>query len=194
MFPAVPARALITITGPDQSGLTARLMQRLAEVGATLADVEQVVVQGHVTLCLLIDPLAPPALESVRAEAASLGLSVRVDTAGTGQDRATRDDWVVTLIGETLGPQALYAVTNSLTTHGTRIAQIRRLTDDDLSALELHFSLPAGDDAALPLKRALFDLSLTHRFDIAIPVNVIPGLHGVGTSIRATTEFDTLSI
>ena len=32
------------------------------------------------------------------------------------------------------------------------------------------------------------------RFDIYTPVNVIPGLHVVTTTVEATTQFDTLTV
>lgn len=33
-----------------------------------------------------------------------------------------------------------------------------------------------------------------HRFDVLTPVNVIPGLHVIATNIRATTEFDVVTV
>jgi len=33
-----------------------------------------------------------------------------------------------------------------------------------------------------------------HRFDIDTPVNVIPGLHVIATTVRAGTQFDTISV
>lgn len=37
-------------------------------------------------------------------------------------------------------------------------------------------------------------LSDRHRFDVKTPVNVIPGLHVIATTISATTQYDTISI
>lgn len=37
-------------------------------------------------------------------------------------------------------------------------------------------------------------LSDRHRFDVSTPVNVIPNLHVVATSVKATTRYDVLSI
>jgi phage tail sheath gpL-like len=37
-------------------------------------------------------------------------------------------------------------------------------------------------------------LSDRHRFDVKTPVNVIPGLHVIASTISATTQFDTISI
>src|SRR5262245_28494622 len=47
-------RVLVTVTGPDRTGVTSKLTGILAEQGATLYDIEQVVVQGQLTLCLLV--------------------------------------------------------------------------------------------------------------------------------------------
>lgn len=33
-----------------------------------------------------------------------------------------------------------------------------------------------------------------HRFDVLTPVNVVPGLHVIATNVKATTEFDIISI
>jgi phage tail sheath gpL-like len=38
------------------------------------------------------------------------------------------------------------------------------------------------------------NISDRHRFDVLTPVNVIPGLHVIATNVRATTEFDTVTI
>lgn len=42
--------------------------------------------------------------------------------------------------------------------------------------------------------RAERNLSDRHRVDVLTPVNVIPGLHVIATNVRATTEFDTVTI
>src|SRR3954454_19957890 len=47
-------RVLVTVTGPDRTGVTATLTGILSEQGAVLHDIEQVVVQGQLTLCLLV--------------------------------------------------------------------------------------------------------------------------------------------
>ena len=48
-------KILMTVTGPDRPGITSSLTRLLAEAGIALLDIEQVVVQGQLTLCLLID-------------------------------------------------------------------------------------------------------------------------------------------
>ena len=48
-------RILVTITGPDHPGITAEVTRILAPTRVRLLDIEQVVVQGNLTLCLLLD-------------------------------------------------------------------------------------------------------------------------------------------
>jgi phage tail sheath gpL-like len=37
-------------------------------------------------------------------------------------------------------------------------------------------------------------LSDRHRFDVMTPVNVVPALHTIATTVRAGTQFDTISV
>ena len=52
--PREKSRVLVTVTGPDTPGITAALTSIIAENEAELLDIEQVVVQGRLTLCLLL--------------------------------------------------------------------------------------------------------------------------------------------
>ena len=45
--------ALLTVTGPDRPGVTARVTAILAAHGAEMVDVEQVVVNGHLSLGIM---------------------------------------------------------------------------------------------------------------------------------------------
>ena len=48
------SHVLVTVTGADQPGITARLTGIIATSTASLLDIEQVVVQGQLTLALLV--------------------------------------------------------------------------------------------------------------------------------------------
>lgn len=45
---------LVTVTGKDHPGITARLTAVLVEIGAVLIDIEQVVLRGNLNLALLV--------------------------------------------------------------------------------------------------------------------------------------------
>ena len=70
-------RVLITVTGPDRTGVTATLTGILSQQGATLHDIEQVVVQGQLTLCLLVDvPETRDVLKELLFAAKQLGMEL----------------------------------------------------------------------------------------------------------------------
>ena len=53
MYPT-EKHVLVTVAGADAPGITATLAGIIANAGAQLRDIEQVVVQGQLTLCLAI--------------------------------------------------------------------------------------------------------------------------------------------
>jgi phosphoserine phosphatase len=170
-----PERLLVTITGPDHPGITAQLAEIVAAADIRLADIEQVVVQGTLTLCLLLE--FEPGRGSSRGVLKELlfagkSLGVEVDfrvVAGPPPERARHVDFVVTVISPTVSARHLQAVSQRLAEHGANIERVQRLTDERLSAVEILCSLPA--DSRHPpaaLKRALLDLSTAHAVDVAI--------------------------
>ena len=163
-------RLLVTVTGPDAPGAIARLTQVLAKSGAGLVDVEQVVVQGRLVLCLLVDLPAPreTLLKALQAEGARSGLRIETSAVSSVDADRPRGDWVVTLISERIGASSLQAVLGRLHDHGAHVERMQRLTESDLSALELQFSLPADGGAHEALKAALLELSIGDGFDVAI--------------------------
>ncbi|RYZ35677.1 MAG: phosphoserine phosphatase SerB [Myxococcaceae bacterium] len=166
---------LLTVTGRDGPHTTARLTGLLADAGAELLDVEQVVVQGLLTLALLVRPSAsvPPGgdpWQALRAAARELG--VTVDVRAVAPVAAPVDPeplrYVVTGVGKTLGAREVHALTARLAEQGARVERITRLSETPLGSVELHVSLaPDADPSAL--KRALLALSMeSPTFDVAL--------------------------
>lgn len=48
------SHVIVTVSGPDRPGITARLTGILADMGTVLLDIEQNVVRGHLSLGMLI--------------------------------------------------------------------------------------------------------------------------------------------
>src|SRR5215468_8249585 len=109
---ATSDRVLITVTGPDRTGVTSTLTGILAQQDAALYDIEQVVVQGQLTLCLLIGvPGNRDVLKELLFTAKELAMDLdfkpvgaadatpdaAADTAGEGRR------YVITAIAPTLG-------------------------------------------------------------------------------------------
>lgn len=130
-----PVSLLVTVTGRDRPGVTAALCGRLAEHGATLLDVEQVVLRGRLVLGLLVEA-DPAAAGAVRTAAAALGLEVEVARA-TPEEPVRRPRHVVTLLGEPLPAAALGLVAAAVAGCGANIERVSRLSREPLVSLEL---------------------------------------------------------
>jgi phosphoserine phosphatase len=161
---------LLTVTGRDGPDTTARLTGLLAQAGAELLDVEQVVVQGLLTLALWVRLPGGETLQALPALARELGVTVDVravpPAAGPVGPEPLR--YVVTAVGKALGVSDVHALTRELVAGHARVERITRLSETPLAAVELHVTLPPDADATA-LKRALLALSMASpTFDVAL--------------------------
>ncbi|MFP2961602.1 phosphoserine phosphatase SerB [Myxococcus sp. 1LA] len=163
---------LITVTGKDHPGIVSRLTGLLAEAGAGLLDVEQVVVQGRLTLCLLVRlPPAGGVLEALLAAATSLGVALdfqAVEAPASPLPDSSASRHVVTAVGRALGARELHALTQVLAGHGANVERITRLSEPHLGSVDIHIRLPPGQPPDA-LKHALLELSMqSGGFDVAL--------------------------
>ncbi|RKG92892.1 phosphoserine phosphatase SerB [Corallococcus carmarthensis] len=165
---------LLTVTGRDGPDITARLTGLLAQAGAELLDVEQVVVQGLLTLALWVRlPEGARVGESLQALpelARELGVSVDVRAVPPGATPVGPEPlrYVVTAVGKALGVHDVHALTQKLSAGNARVERITRLSETPLTAVELHVTLPPDADPSA-LKRALLALSMASpTFDVAL--------------------------
>src|SRR5690606_3817140 len=71
---------LITVSGKDSPGITARLTGVLAQHGAEVLDIDQVVLHGRLTLCLRVAmPTTHGALRDLLVEAKALGVTLDLE-------------------------------------------------------------------------------------------------------------------
>jgi phosphoserine phosphatase len=164
-------RVLVTVTGPDRPGVTSTLTGILAEQGASLFDIEQVVVQGQLTLCLLVGiPGNRDVLKDLLFAAKQLGMDLDfkpVDRAGSTPSPADGGRYVITAIAPVLGPAHLHAIASTLAAEGANIEKIGRLSEDTLASVEIQARLPAGRDAEI-LKKTLLGVATNAGFDVSL--------------------------
>ncbi|SDO98448.1 ACT domain-containing protein, binds amino acids [Pedococcus dokdonensis] len=91
-MPDVTAQTLlVTISGEDRPGVTSTFFDAIADVGAEVLDLEQVVVRGHLTRATLLS--AGESHERLRSVLISVGhdldLKVKIKS-GTGDSRRRR--------------------------------------------------------------------------------------------------------
>jgi phosphoserine phosphatase len=170
---AASDRILVTVTGRDRPGVTATLTGILAEKGAALHDIEQVVVHEQLTLCLLVGlPRSRDVLKELLFAAKELGMELEfnpvVDAAAQGSDdRPPGQMYVITAIGPVLGAKHIHAIAATLAGEGANIEKISRLSESSLASVEIHARLPAGGDPER-LKRSLLNQAMHASFDVSL--------------------------
>ncbi|MET0386371.1 MAG: phosphoserine phosphatase SerB [Polyangiales bacterium] len=164
------SHVIVTVSGPDRPGITARLAGILADMGGLLLDIEQVVVRGHLTLGMLIGIHEDRGvLKELLFAAKELGMSLDfhpvADLARSQPKRVPR--YVVTAIAKSLGAVEIHALSTLLAEYHANIAKISRLSHGGLRSIEVHVELAETKDPG-PLKEALLRLGMNSSFDIAL--------------------------
>jgi phosphoserine phosphatase len=169
--PSPQDTVLVTVTGRDGPGIIARLTGILAEAGAALLDIEQVVVQGQLTLCLLVRlPETRGVLKELLFAAKELGVSLDFQPVDVPRASAAPapSRHVVTVVGRSLGARELHAVAERLARYGANIERIHRLSEVELASVEFHIALRPELNPE-ELKRSLLELAMSSSgFDVAL--------------------------
>lgn len=164
---------LITVTGRDRPGVTSALLSTLSGWDVSIADVEQVVIQGQLVLGVL---LRAPATAQERLRAAleatlaPLGLDVEVVAGAPEEEQRRRGRCHVTVLGHPLRPTALAAVAGCIADYGANIDRMVRIASYPVTAVQLEVS---GADPAV-LRPHLALTASANGVDIAIERS---GLH-----------------
>lgn len=170
-----PQNVLITVTGPDRPGITAALTSIVADAGLAIHDMEQVVVQGMLSLSIVLEfpdgeAGGVPVLKDLLFAAKGLGLELdfKALPAEDGSGPPPRSKSVLTLIGHgPISARALARLTGVLADKGFNIETIQRLDQARIRCLELVVSSadPKGPRA---LKNELLPVGREFGVDIAL--------------------------
>lgn len=138
---------LIRVTGPDHPGVTAGLMSVLADAGAQVQDIEQIVIRGQLTLGVaVVVPEGRDLLRDVLLFGWDQGMEVDFDVVSSTPTPTTRGH-VVTVLGPELNPSELGAATTAIADAGANIQRIIRLSRYPVMSYEL--LVRDGDDTKL---------------------------------------------
>ena len=158
---------LVTVSGRDRPGLTAALLESMSATGADILDVEQIVLRGHLTLCLLVaipTHHVDSTLNAINSAAAAVDVTVMVDRQPAVADPSRHGRILVTVMGEPLRPAALAGITARIAKLGGNIDRIERLAGEPLVVLALTVS--GADESAL--RTALAAESAAVGLDVAV--------------------------
>jgi phosphoserine phosphatase len=133
---------LVTISGDDRPGVTSAFFDAIAEVGAEVRDLQQVVVRGQLTLAMLLaaGDRTDRLHDVIREVGASLDLKVKARRGRGDSARRPSDRAAVVVIGSPLAASAVAAVTARIAAHGANIDRIRRLSRYPVTTVELDIS------------------------------------------------------
>lgn len=168
-------KMLLTVTGPDKPGITSTLTKVLSRADVALLDIEQVVVQGHLTLCLLVDveqntEMGEKIIKDVLFEARKLSQDVEVKeiAVADAMENAAKSRYVLTVLGEPIDAQSLHVLSSLIADRNGNIDSIRRLSRGGLSSIEMNLALPKVDGLLANLKKELISQMAKRNVDIAL--------------------------
>ncbi len=155
---------LCRVHGLDRPGITAGLMGVLAESGAELYDVEQVVVRGRLSLDVLF--AVPEGRSTVKdilyyGWEAEMQVDFEVIDAPPSPPRHTT---AITLVAPRIGPDTFGAAAQVIAEAGANIDRIVRLSRYPVVSYEL---IASGGDQ-LAMQRSLGAAGAEHGFDVAV--------------------------
>ncbi|MRK01932.1 phosphoserine phosphatase SerB [Aeromicrobium sp. S22] len=162
---------LVTLTGPDQSGVTTRLFADLQPYGVEVIDVEQLVVRGRLILSVLLTvPSDVDALAAtVDSVGAAFGLEVSVEH-GTGDNRPRRvGRSQVVVLGAPLQPAAMAAISQRIKDDGGNIDRIVRMARYPVTAIRMEVSGADPDQLQADLAAVAYEQGV----DVAVQENGI---------------------
>ncbi|GAA3126711.1 phosphoserine phosphatase SerB [Planomonospora alba] len=141
---------LITLTGPDRPGVTSRLFAVLAGFPVAVADIEQVVIRGRLTLGVLVAHTGGASTgtgqtlgalwTAVERVAEDLGMEVQLATGSDTKEKRRRGRLHVTVLGAPLLPAAMAGITGRIAASGANIDRIERLSSYPVTCIELAVS------------------------------------------------------
>lgn len=174
---------LVTVTGRDRPGVSARLLSTLSVFPVVLVDLEQVVVGGRLVLSALltVDENVAPGVshdrvfEEVRSAVDKTAIDLDMDVEFSGDDNgrvgaSSTDQLHVTVLADPLRPGALGAIASCVARAGANIDRIEQLASYPVTSIELDIS---GADSE-QLRADLSTEAATQSIDVALQSS---GLH-----------------
>lgn len=162
---------LIQVDGPDKAGITTHILGTLAEAGAVIEDVEQIVIRNHISLNIVSSlPDGQDLLKELLLAGWEHNLHIEfepVDDAPTRKPTGT----ILTVLGARLDAAELAAVTGVVTAAGANVDRLERLSRYPAWSYQLDVS--GGDPTEL--REGLMNLRKSFPgIDVAVQPQGLP--------------------
>ncbi len=142
-------RIVLHIAGTDRPGVTARLAEIIAEENAQLVNIGQSALNGYLMLSAIVDiPSNSNALRRILFDVSEQGLKLEV-SAFRPQIETRRTEMpglCITVLGDLSHGGAVAALTRFMATRGMNIHEIRSLSEEGLTGLELIADVDPGQE------------------------------------------------
>lgn len=156
---------LVRVSGRDRPGITASLLEVLADHDVDVYDMEQVVVRERLTLDVLIGVhRGDDALKDLLFWAHTADVHLDFEVVEEVSSRAMLPRFAVTVIGQPLTPAGLGAVTRAIAAGGGNIDRIVRLARYPVTAFE--FVVVDGD--LDDMRERLVAAKAGHAIDVSV--------------------------
>lgn len=160
---------VLTISGPDQPGITAGLTNALADLDLVVRQLEQIVLQGHLVLGLAVTPTkSESVLDLAISQATKFGhqRNLHIDYRIVPEEEFEHsvDRIVITVLGNPLLPSSVSAIANEISRLGGNIDRIRQVAHFPVTAVELEGT---GVDKTI-LRANLAKVARANSIDIAV--------------------------
>jgi len=155
---------LLNVSGRDQTGIVALLLNILANADATVQDIEQIVMRQMISLSLVVDiPTGQDVFKEVLLYGWEHDLEVDFDIVDASPV-PTMPGQIITILGRELTAANIHRVTAAIAEAGSNIDRIERLSRYPVWSYELRVS---GGDAE-QLRTSMLAASVDQPFDIAV--------------------------
>ncbi len=182
---------VLTVSGDDQTGVTAGLTSVLSELPVTIRQLEQIVLQGHLVLGLVIHTSSPDG-EAIFAEAQRVASvyahSRNMSLTARHIPDSDLDHWrerlIVTVMGSPLEPRSVSAITATIAAAGGNIDRIRQVAHYPVTAVEFE----VGGVTKMQLRDQLSTVARANEIDIAVQESGLDrrGIHLVVMDVDST--------
>ncbi len=170
-----PQLIVLHVAGADRPGITARIAEVIAEEKAHLVTVGQSVLHGYLVLSAIVDiPRESFALRRLLFEVTKLGLRLEVGAyePPKSSHAPVPLGLCVTLLGPLGDGKATAAITRLMADRGINIREIRSLSLDELTGLELMADLPNNQSCGPAELRELRGLLLHKAMELGVDLAV----------------------
>lgn len=166
---------LVTVSGPDRPGITARLMKIISEYSVDVLDMGQAVTHGLLSLSFVLGLNSDEkdsngnVLKDLLFEANLMGLtlSYKVVEKNISTPEMDGDKFIVTCVSPTKVTASFVAdLAQILATFKINIERIDKVSPREFSSMEIATSIPKNLETK-KLKEHLMQVSTKHKIDVA---------------------------